>query len=233
MPSDYQEFGYDGDGSAQDIVKWGLETFHPEIALASSFQDTVLIHMMVGVRPDARVFAIDTGRLPEDTYACAEETRARFGVRIEWVFPRHDAVEKLEREKGLYSFRQSLEARHDCCAIRKVEPLTRALAGLKAWMTGSRRADGITRGALRKLERDRAHGGIVKLNPLADWTDEELWAYSRKHELPYNRLIDRGYPSIGCDCCSRPVQPGEPPRAGRWWWESEEHKECGLHERTP
>ena len=114
-----ENFGYSGDGSAQDIVRWGLETYHPDIALACSFQDTVLIHMMVNVRPDARVFAIDTGRLPEETFACAEAARERFGIRIEWHFPRHEAVERLEREKGLCSFRKSLDDRHECCEIRK------------------------------------------------------------------------------------------------------------------
>lgn len=232
MIADTEEFGYNGDGSAQDVVRWGLETYHPDIALACSFQDTVLVHMMVSVRPDARVFAIDTGRLPEETFACAEAIRERFGIPIEWYFPRHEAVERLERERGLFSFRKSLDDRHECCAIRKVEPLVRALAGRKAWVTGSRRTDGVTRGNLQNIERDHAHGGILKLNPLADWSDEQVWGYIRKHDLPYNRLLDRGYASVGCGCCSRPIQPGESPRAGRWWWEEEEHKECGLHVRN-
>ncbi len=220
---------YRGDGTAEDIIRWAYDRFHPRIAIAASLQDSVLIHMATRIRPDARVFSLDTGRLPEETYACAEEIRRRFGVEIEWYFPRTDLVEKLEREKGLFSFRNSLEDRKECCHIRKVEPLTRALAGLEAWITGLRREDSPTRSALAKIERDEAHGGIWKINPLADWTAADIRAYLEKHRLPYNRLLDRGYPSIGCLPCTRPVAEGEDPRSGRWWWERPDQKECGLH----
>ncbi len=220
---------YTGDGTAADIVRWALETFHPRIVVATSLQDSVLIHLAASVRQDVRVFSIDTGRLPEETYACAEEIRQQLGVRIEWYFPRHEAVETLETEQGLYSFKQSLEARRECCHIRKVEPLRRALSGVDAWITGLRREESVTRGSLATIERDAAHGGIVKINPLADWTAGDIDAYVRQHDLPYNHLMDRGYPSIGCACCTRPVAPGEDSRAGRWWWELPEHKECGLH----
>jgi phosphoadenosine phosphosulfate reductase len=170
--------------------------------------------------------------LPEESFACAEAIRRQLGVRIEWFFPRHEAVEELEGEKGVFSFRDSLDNRKQCCFIRKVEPLTRALAGLDAWITGMRRDESVTRSGLAKIERDEAHGGIVKINPLADWTADDVRAYLRAHRLPYNELLDRGYPSIGCACCTRPVAPGEDVRAGRWWWEQAEHKECGLHPRT-
>lgn len=218
---------------ADDLLAWALEAFHPGIALASSFsrEDIAIVAMMVRIRPDARVFALDTGRLNEETYEAAEAIRKALGVRIEWHFPERAAVEDLEGSKGLYSFRESLENRHECCRIRKVEPLGRALSGLGAWITGQRRAHGVTRAELPVIERDEAHGGILKINPLARWTDGQVEAFLRERNLPYNRLHDAGYPSIGCAPCTRAVLPGEDPRAGRWWWERPEHKECGLHER--
>lgn len=214
---------------AEEVIRWALDKFHPRIAIASSLQDSIIIHMGVRLRPDLRVFTIDTGRLPEEAYVCAEEIRRQLGVRIAWYFPRHEAVEELEGREGPFSFKESLEARKECCRIRKVEPLGRALAGLEAWITGLRREESVTRGALAKVEKDAAHGGMVKINPLADWTAQDVRAYIRRHRIPYNRLLDRGYTSIGCACCTRPTKPGEDPRAGRWWWEQPEHKECGLH----
>lgn len=220
---------FSGDEKAETIVRWAVETFRPRIAVATSLQDSVLLHLAAGVWKDIRVFSIDTGRLPEETYRCAEEIRRQLGVRIEWYFPRHEAVERLETEKGLYSFKESLEARRECCGIRKVEPLARALRGLDAWITGLRRDESVTRQAIEVVERDEAHGGIVKINPLANWTAVDIRQYIETHHLPYNRLMDRGYPSIGCACCTRAIEPDEDPRAGRWWWERPEHKECGLH----
>lgn len=222
---------YTGDGSAQDVLRWALERYHPRLALSTSFKDAVIIDMLSRIRADFRVIAIDTGRLNEETYQCAEDIRRRYKVAIEWVFPKHDAVEKLERERGLYSFRDSLENRRECCYIRKVEPLARAIEGLDAWITGVRRDQGVTRGAVRKIERDSAHDGLIKINPLADWDTGQLWHYIRQHNVPYNRLYDKGYTSIGCSPCTRPVQPGDDPRSGRWWWEHPEHKECGIHVR--
>ena len=138
-------------------------------------------------------------------------------------------VELLVREKGHFSFRRSIEDRKECCGIRKVEPLRRALAGRAAWVTGLRREQSVTRTAVEVLELDAAHGGIAKLNPLAAWTEAQVWSYAREHGLPVNALHARGYPSIGCAPCTRAIAPGEDARAGRWWWESAEHKECGLH----
>jgi len=217
--------------NAEDLLKWAIDAFHPDLALACSFEDIVLVHMMHRIRPDIRVFALDTGRMDEETYELAEIARQRFGIEVEWYFPKREDVEKLEREKGLFSFRTSLEARHECCRIRKVEPLSRALSGLRAWVTGLQRDQGVTRTTLQKVERDDAHGGILKLNPIADWTSEQTSDYIREHKLPCNGLYDRGYLSIGCAPCTRPVAPGEHSRAGRWWWEHPEHKECGLHVR--
>lgn len=220
--------------SLQSTLAWALDAYHPEIALATSFskEDIVLAAILSELRPDARVFALDTGRLNEETYEAAEAVRRKLGLRIEWHFPNREAVEELERSKGLFSFRDSLENRHECCGIRKVEPLRRALAGLQAWITGQRREHGITRSHLPLIEIDPVHDGILKLNPLAEWTAEQVDRFLRDRDLPYNRLHDAGYPSIGCAPCTRAVRPGEDPRAGRWWWERSEHKECGLHQRT-
>ncbi len=217
--------------SPEAVLRWALSEVHPDIALASSFsmEDIVLIAMMADIRSDARIFALDTGRLHEETYEAAEAVRRKLGVRIEWYFPSMAAVEELERNKGLHSFRESLENRHECCRIRKAEPLSRALSGLRAWVTGQRREQAVTRRSLEVVEIDETHGGILKLNPLAGWTEGEVREYVRKRRLPVNRLHDMGYPSIGCAPCTQPVVPGEDPRAGRWWWERPEHKECGLH----
>lgn len=217
---------------AAEVLTWALSQFHPRIALSTNLQDSVLVHMAAGIRPDVRIFSLDTGRLHEETYEFAEEVQRRFKVRIEWLFPRHDLVEKLERGKGLFSFRESLENRKECCHIRKVEPLGRALAGLDAWITGMRREESVTRESIRKVEPDAAHPGVLKINPLADWSDAQMRDYIRAHDLPVNRLMKRGYMSIGCAPCTRPVEAGEHPRAGRWWWEQAEHKECGLHPRN-
>ncbi|MEI6563670.1 MAG: phosphoadenylyl-sulfate reductase [bacterium] len=217
--------------SPETILRWALDRFHPHVAIAASFQDAVLLHMASVIRPDVRIFSLDTGRLPEETYAFAEAVRTRLKVHIEWYFPQHDAVEALERGKGLYSFRESLAARKECCGIRKVEPLNRALAGLKAWITGLRSEDGETRADLKVVEEDGAHGGILKINPLASWTTQDMESYIQKHRLPIHCLTEAGYPSIGCAPCTRAVEPGQPLRSGRWWWEDPEHKECGLHGR--
>ncbi|MDE0837538.1 MAG: phosphoadenylyl-sulfate reductase [Kiritimatiellae bacterium] len=220
---------YTGSDDAEAVLEWALTKYSPNIALATSFKDAVLIHMMLKIRPDVRVFALDTGRMNEETYQCAEDIQRRLKVDIEWVFPERELVEGLERGKGMYSFRESLENRKECCYVRKVEPLKRALTGLDAWITGVRRDQGVTRKTVRKIEIDAAHGGIVKINPLADWGQDRIWAYVKEHSLPYNKLFDQGYQSIGCAPCTRPVKTGEDPRSGRWWWESAEHKECGIH----
>jgi phosphoadenosine phosphosulfate reductase len=217
--------------SPEAILRWTLDRYQDKVAIAASFQDAVILHMASVIRPGVRVFSLDTGRLPEETYAMADAVRTRLNLNIEWYFPRNEAVESLEREKGLYSFRESLEARKECCAIRKVEPLNRALAGLEAWITGLRREDGETRTELNVGEVDLAHQGILKINPLAHWPSVEVDAYVRKHRLPVNRLTEKGYSSIGCAPCTRAVEPGQPIRSGRWWWENPEHKECGLHGR--
>lgn len=216
---------------AEQLLEQALREHHPRIALACSFsaEDIAVLHMMKHIRPDARVFALDTGRLDAETYEVAEQVRRRLGMEIEWYFPKHDATEKLVRGQGMFSFKQSIEARRACCHVRKVEPLARALDGLSAWITGLRREQAATRGHLQQVEVDHAHGGIKKYNPIASWSVEETWDYIATQGLPYNSLYERGYAQIGCQPCTTPVRPGEDARAGRWRWEAPEHKECGLH----
>ncbi len=217
---------------AETLLRWGIETF-PRMAFASSFgaEDVAVIDLLSRVDPEHRVtiFTLDTGRLHEETYEVMDRIREKYGVRIISYFPARESVEKLEREKGFYSFRQSVENRKECCGIRKVQPLNRALAGQDAWITGLRREQAVTRTVLPKVEPDAAHGGMAKLNPIADWTTQRVWDTIREHQVPYNRLHDLNFPSIGCSPCTRAIRPGEDIRAGRWWWEMPEHKECGLH----
>ncbi len=217
--------------TAEEILAWALAEFHPRIALAASFgaEDVVLIDMLMKLNPSARVFTLDTGRLPAETYSLMEAIRERYGLAIEVYFPQAEAVEAMVREHGVNLFYRSIENRELCCGVRKVEPLGRAFRGLDAWITGLRRQQAVTRTSVQKVEIDSDHGGIIKVNPLADWTWDQVWAYICAHDVPYNVLHDRGYPSIGCAPCTRAVEPGEDPRAGRWWWENPETKECGLH----
>jgi phosphoadenosine phosphosulfate reductase len=219
--------------SPKEILEAGLAAAGGPVKLACSFsvEDVVVIDLISDLKLPIGVFALDTGRLNEETYEVAEAVSERYGVSIDWYFPAREAVEKLEREKGLFSFRASLENRHECCRIRKVEPLGRALADLSGWVTGMRREQSVTRAEIAPLEIDSAHGGILKINPLVSWTDAEVWAYAEKKRIPVNRLHKLGYPSIGCAPCTRAIKPGEHPRAGRWWWEDPANKECGLHKR--
>ncbi|HBA88072.1 MAG TPA: phosphoadenylyl-sulfate reductase [Geobacter sp.] len=219
--------------SPQDILRLGVAAANGPVKLACSFslEDVAIIDMAKESGIEIGVFALDTGRLNEETYEVADALTERYGITIDWYFPKHEAVEKLEREKGLFSFRESLENRHECCHIRKVEPLGRALSGLAGWITGMRREHGVTRGDLKSIELDQLNGGILKLNPLLDWSEAQLLAYVNDRRLPQNRLLKQGYRSIGCAPCTRAVQPGEDARSGRWWWENPEHKECGLHRR--
>ena len=213
------------------ILAWAISRFGRRLAIASSFsiEDCVVIDLAHKVDRTVRVFALDTGRLPDETYMTAERVRAKYDVEIEWQFPEREAVEKLERAKGLYSFRDSLDNRHECCGIRKVAPLRRALAELDGWITGLRREQSVTRTDIPEVEWDAEHGGICKVNPLIAWSEAQVRAYAKEMRVPIHPLHDRGYPSIGCAPCTRAVAPGEHPRSGRWWWENPENKECGLH----
>jgi phosphoadenosine phosphosulfate reductase len=215
----------------EEILRIGIEAAEGPVKLACSFsvEDMVIIHMAADMKLPIGVFALDTGRLNEETYEVADALCDRYGMEIEWFFPRHEAVEKLLKTKGPYSFRESLENRHECCHIRKVEPLGRALKGVKGWITGLRREQSLTRTVLASFELDRINGDILKINPLLEWSESQVWEYAKANNVPTNRLHMQGYPSIGCAPCTRPVAPGEHPRSGRWWWENPEHKECGLH----
>lgn len=216
---------------AVEILEWGLEKFHPNIAFASSFgaEDIVVIDMLCKINPDAKIFTLDTGRLHEETYNIIESIRNKYNIELISYCPQTELVEKLEREKGFYSFRNSLKERKECCYIRKIEPLNRAMAGLKAWITGVRREQVVTRKDIKKVEIDIDHNSIVKINPIADWSESDVWDYIRDNSLAYNQLHDKGFPSIGCAPCTRAIKKTENVRAGRWWWEDEKSKECGLH----
>ncbi len=216
---------------AKEILSRAIDHFGEKVTMATSLQlgGLVLLDMLHQIGKPVRVFSLDTGRLPEETYECAESIRQRYGIQIEWVFPQYQAVQKLETEKGLFSFKQSVENRKECCGIRKVEPLGRALEGYDAWITGRRMDQTDTRQELNIIEEDPVHPGLLKINPLIRWSKADLWYYVEEHQVPHNRLYDEGYLSIGCACCTRPCKEGEDERAGRWWWESTEQKECGLH----
>jgi phosphoadenosine phosphosulfate reductase len=212
------------------VVKWALDNFHPAIALAwSGAEDVAVVDMMVKVNPKARIFTLDTGRLNPETYDVIDRVRQKYNINIEVMFPEAPATEAMVREKGMNLFYDSVDNRKLCCKIRKVDPLRRELSTLKAWMTGLRSDQAVTRSALKKVEIDEGFGGIVKVNPLADFTHEDVWKYIKANNVPYNELHDKNYPSIGCAPCTRAVKPGEDIRAGRWWWENPETKECGLH----
>lgn len=221
-----------GKKSAEEIVQWAGEVYGPEIKFANSFgaEDVVMMDIIARVAPQIRVFTLDTGRLNDETYEVMEATRFKYPhMPIEVMFPDAAKVEALTREKGFYSFRDSVELRKECCAIRKVQPLRRALSGATAWMTGLRRDQSVTRTDTPAIEWDEGNG-IMKVNPIIEWTNEDVWAYIRTNKIPYNKLHDKGFPSIGCAPCTRAIKPGEDIRAGRWWWENPEFKECGLHE---
>ena len=219
-----------GPMSAQEVLHLALERFGQRAALSSSFgaEDMVLIDMILKIDAKARIFTLDTGRLPQETYNVIDATRQKYGVAIEVLFPQPDALQNMVAERGMNLFYHSVDNRKLCCGVRKMEPLRRALSGLDAWITGLRREQSVTRTAVHKVEWDEGNG-LVKVNPLVDWSHDDVWSYIREHNVPYNALHDRGYPSIGCAPCTRAVQPGEHERAGRWWWEHPETKECGLH----
>lgn len=217
--------------TAEEVLKFALEKFGNKVGLASSFgaEDVVLIDLISKIDKNATIFTLDTARLHEETYDVTERVRKKYGVKIKAYFPDQKKVEELEKTKGFYSFRESLENRKECCGIRKVESLKRALSELDAWITGLRKEQVVTRTAIHKVQIDETNNNIVKFNPLADWTEKQVWDYIKKNDVPYNKLHDKNFPSIGCSPCTRAIKPGEDFRAGRWWWENPETKECGLH----
>ncbi|MDP7552251.1 MAG: phosphoadenylyl-sulfate reductase [Nitrospinaceae bacterium] len=218
--------------SAQEIIQWAGKRFGQRAGLASSFgmEDMVLIDMLAQLDDVVTVLTLDTGRLHEETYETMERVRSKYGIHIQTFFPVKEDVERLVRDKGYFSFRENVDDRKECCAIRKLEPLKRALSGLDAWITGLRREQSVTRTDVPKVAEDPDRASLVKINPLADWTLVQVEEYIQKNNVPINPLHRKNYPSIGCAPCTRPIEPGEDIRAGRWWWENPEHKECGLHQ---
>ena len=215
------------------IITAGIQSAGGNVSLACSFsmEDVAIIDIAHSAGLKLGVFALDTGRLHEETYEVAEALVERYRLTIDWYFPRHGDIETLERTKGLFSFRESLDNRHECCRIRKVEPLSRALQGLNGWVTGMRREQSVTRSDLKAIERDELNGGILKINPLVDWSERQVLDYTAEHKLPKNRLYNQGFRSIGCAPCTRAIGPSDQERDGRWWWENPGNKECGLHKR--
>ena len=217
---------------AREILGLALENLgRDRLAIGSSFgaEDVVLIDLLVGLEPRPRVFTLDTGRLPQETYDLIDQVRRRYGIDVEVFLPQAERVEAMVRGKGVNLFYDSVDNRRECCGIRKVEPLGRALATLDGWVTGVRRDQIATRAETPKIGRDPQHPGIWKVAPLADWSSDQVWRYIRERDLPYNALHDRGYPSIGCAPCTRAVELDEDERAGRWWWERPDDRECGIH----
>lgn len=218
--------------TAEETLKQLVEKFGSKIAFASSLgaEDQVITHMLAAINKNVKIFTLDTGRLFPETYQLIDKTNTTYGINIEVYFPDYKQVEEMVAQKGINLFYDSIENRKECCYIRKVVPLKRAFSTLDAWICGLRREQSITRFGNKRVEWDEANE-LIKVNPLIDWSEEDVWEYINKHAIPYNELHDEGYPSIGCQPCTRAVKAGEDVRAGRWWWEQPEKRECGLHNR--
>ncbi len=216
--------------SPEEIIAWFLREFNGEVAISSSMsaEDQVITDMAVRIKPDVKVFTLDTGRLFPETYDLIQQTNDHYGIRVHVYFPDRREVEEMVNEHGINLFYQSEANRKLCCNIRKIRPLTRALKGLDAWICGLRTEQSVTRILTQHVEWDEKNG-LIKVNPLSEWLEKDVWEYVHKNKVPYNPLHDKGFPSIGCQPCTRAVKPGEDLRSGRWWWETPEKKECGLH----
>ncbi len=215
---------------AAAILQECANIFGGKIAFASSlgYEDQVITHLIAANKPAIKIFTLDTGRLFPETYELISKVNARYKMQIQVYFPDNKAVEEMVNEKGINLFYDSIDNRKLCCNIRKTQPLQRALSNLDAWITGLRRSQSVTRNDMQVVEWDKLNN-IIKINPLLDWSEEDVKHFIRDHKVPYNVLHDKGFPSIGCQPCTRAIQPGEDIRAGRWWWELPEQKECGLH----
>ncbi|WP_055076993.1 phosphoadenylyl-sulfate reductase [Pseudanabaena sp. 'Roaring Creek'] len=215
--------------SPQEVLAWALGNYE-KISLASSFgaEDVALIDMIAKIKPDAHVFSLDTGRLNGETYEVIAKVQQKYPqLQLRIMFPQSEAVEQMVSTKGINLFYDSVENRKQCCYVRKVEPLGRATQGLDAWITGLRRDQTANRSTMETVELD-GDRQIAKINPLIDWSNEQVWEYIHQNDVPYNALHDQNFPSIGCAPCTRAIQAGEDLRAGRWWWEMS-NQECGLH----
>ncbi|PKP33941.1 MAG: phosphoadenylyl-sulfate reductase [Bacteroidetes bacterium HGW-Bacteroidetes-17] len=218
--------------SAVEIITYFLERFNGRIAFASSFgaEDQVILQMLSVISKEIKVFTLDTGRLFPETYELIDKSRHRYKIPIDIYFPEAREVEAMVKEKGINLFYENIENRKQCCNIRKINPLKRALEGMDVWIAGLRKEQSPTRTEMKIVEWDSLNG-LIKINPLIDWTEEQIWAYIKEHNIPYNFLHDKGFLSIGCQPCTRAIQKGEDSRAGRWWWENPDTKECGLHKK--
>jgi len=221
-----------GNGSAEELLSFFLKEYSGAIALSSSFsvEDQLLTEMVVNIDPNTRIFTLDTGRLFPETYDLIDRTSKKYNKPIEVFFPDPADVESMVRDKGMNLFYSSIENRKLCCNLRKIKPLARAMKGLKVWITGLRREQSVTRVDMQMIEWDE-NNNLLKLNPLINWTEDEVWKRVKERNIPYNPLHKKGFVSIGCQPCTRAVLPGEDPRAGRWWWENPDTRECGLHKR--
>ena len=215
----------------QDILEWCVKELGQNIALATSFQaqGMVLIDMLMKIDNNARIFTVDTGRLNQETYDVLDAVRTKYNNNIEVLFPDHNEVQYMVKQHGMNLFYKGVENRLMCCQIRKTNPLNNYLKTLGGWITSIRREQTATRSEAEKFELDTLHGNILKVNPVVDWSEEMIWDYINSNKVPYNKLHDKGYPSIGCEPCTRAVEKGEDPRSGRWWWETDSAKECGIH----
>ena len=220
--------------TAQEIIKTALDTFADRLVIASSLgpEDQVITHMALQIAKKkyqkCRIFILETGRLHQETLDVMTKTQEKYTMTYEIITPNKEAVNNLIKNKGEFSFYESIENRKECCYIRKVAPLKQILTTADAWITGQRKEQSVTRSDLANIEWD-ADNKKTKFNPLVAWSDDNVWSYIKEHQIPYNPLHDKGYPSIGCEPCTRAIKPDEDPRAGRWWWESADQKECGLH----
>lgn len=218
--------------TATELLEGFLTDFKGKIALSSSLgtEDQVLTHLVSQIDKNTKIFTLDTGRLFPETYDLIHRTNSKYGIKLAVYFPEAQKVEQMVGSKGINLFFESVENRKLCCNVRKIEPLKRAFSGLSVWICGLRREQSITRSDMQKIEWDEANG-LIKLNPLIDWTEADVMRFIKENGIPYNPLHDKGYPSIGCQPCTRAILEGEDIRAGRWWWENPETKECGLHKR--
>jgi phosphoadenosine phosphosulfate reductase len=218
--------------SAEEVLKWAFRTYGDKVKIASSFgaEDVVLVDLAARVNPGVKVFTLDTGRLAQETYDVIDNVNKKYNIKTEFFCPDGKVLEEVSNEYGPSLFYDSVEMRKKCCGIRKMEPLKRAMSTLDAWVCGLRKEQAVTRTDIKKVEFSDT-GAPVKINPLTEWTEQDIWDYIRINNVPYNALHDKGYPSIGCICCTRTVKRTEDVRAGRWWWESPESKECGLHRK--
>ena len=219
------------DATPQEVIAWALERWGSQVAICTSFQaeGMAILDMAWRIDPKVRLFTVDTGRLHQETYDVMETVRQRYGIEVEVYSPDARQVENMVRRFGPNLFQRSVQARLVCCNVRKVEPIRGVLEGLDAWITGLRRDQWASRANIRKIEIDHDHGGLTKISPLADWMLEEVKEYNEAHDVPVHPLYAKGYTSIGCAPCTRPTAPGEDARAGRWWWEKNAPKECGIH----